>query len=39
MLIKIGVFILNFFVCYEIIIRVIYLLVCCEIYILEKGDL
>ena len=39
MLIKTGVFISNPFACYEITTRVIYLLVCCETYILEQGDL
>lgn len=39
MLIKTGVFISNPFACYEITTRVIYLLVGCETYILEKGDL
>lgn len=39
MLIKTGVFISNPFARYEITTRVIYLLVCCEIYILEKGYL
>lgn len=36
MLIKTGVFISNPFACYEITTRVIYLLVCCETYILEE---
>lgn len=36
LLIKTGVFISNPFACYEIATRVIYLLVCCETYILEE---
>lgn len=39
MLIKTGVFISNPFACYEITTRVIYVLVCCETYISERGDL
>lgn len=39
MLIKTGVFISNPFACYEITTRVICLLLCCETYILEQGDL
>lgn len=36
MLIKTGAFISSPFACYEIATRVIYLLVCCETYILEE---
>lgn len=37
MLIKTGVFISTPFACYKIATGVIYLFVCCETYILEKG--